>query len=173
MLLPLLLLKVRVIIIILLYKAPRMQREYYPEIKHFQQFRQLSAISAEYRNCQRFRNCRRLRNCRSMEISADLPAPELSGFSISSTISADIPAISAICRIPRNITFRHFRGFRPFQQILPKIPACAENAEFIENFQILDMYECRGSAYNNKFFKKALSTRVPFRGTNIEKKWGQ
>ncbi len=52
-----------------------------------------------------------------------------------------ISAICAICRNSRNITFRQFRGFRLFRQILLKIPACAEHAEFIENFQILDMYE--------------------------------
>ena len=51
-----------------------------------------------------------------------------------------ISTLSAICRNSRNIIFQHLWAYRPFRHNLPKIPTCAENAEFIENFQILDMY---------------------------------
>ena len=40
----------------------------------------------------------------------------------------------------RNMNFRYFLQFLPFWQILPKIQACSENAESVENSQISYMH---------------------------------
>ncbi len=103
-----------------------LSEEYYPEIKHFRQFgfRQLSAISAEYRNCRRFdifghfgRSAEDMGNADNTETPYSgnfghlLKSPNyhLSAYSGISAVSADSAENTGMCRKCR--IYRKFSDF--------------------------------------------------------------